>query len=151
MPKTIGNQISTSQLSKWKHCASFVQHPLMREQHNHCAATLNDLVPTNWYDKNFVNKIITGDKSWYFAYNLEKKCQSMERVGKSSLRVKKLCFQKSPIRQCWFFLDSQSLVCKEFLKKKLINFSYSSTENFHLLMEHPEYIWEYERIREELC
>jgi hypothetical protein len=41
-------------------------------------------------DKNFFNKIITGDEPWCFAYDPETKRQSSEWVGETSPRPKKM-------------------------------------------------------------
>jgi len=49
-------------------------------------------------DKNFFNKIITGDETWCFAYDPETKRQSSEWVGETSPRPKKLKFQRSRIK-----------------------------------------------------
>ena len=43
-------------------------------------------------DKNFFNKIITGDESWCFACDPETKRQSSEWVGETSPRPKELKF-----------------------------------------------------------
>jgi hypothetical protein len=40
-------------------------------------------------DKNFYNKIITGDETWCFASDPETKCQSSEGVGETSPQLKK--------------------------------------------------------------
>ena len=41
-------------------------------------------------DKNFLNKIITGDETWCFGYDPETKRQSSEWVGETSPQPKKL-------------------------------------------------------------
>ena len=43
-------------------------------------------------DKNFLNKIITGDETWCFAYDPETKRQSSEWVDETSAQSKKLKF-----------------------------------------------------------
>jgi len=50
-------------------------------------------------DKNFLNKIITGDETWCIAYDLETKQQSSEWVGETSPRPKKLKFQRHRIKR----------------------------------------------------
>jgi histone-lysine N-methyltransferase SETMAR len=66
---------------------------------------------------NFLNKIITGDKTWCFANDPETKRQSSEWVGETSLRPKKLKFQRSRIKTMLiiFFFDSQGVEHKEFV------------------------------------
>jgi hypothetical protein len=49
-------------------------------------------------DRNFFNKIITGDEIWCFAYDPETKRRSSEWVGETSPRPKKLKFLKSRIK-----------------------------------------------------
>jgi len=67
-------------------------------------------------DKNFFNKIITGDETWCFAFDPETKRQSSEWVGDISPRPKKLKFQRSRIKTMLiFFFDSPDVVHKEFV------------------------------------
>jgi len=69
-------------------------------------------------DKNFLDKVITSDKSWYFAYDPEIKHQSSKWVGEHSPWQKKLRFQKSKVKTMLIeFFDSQGIVHKEFCKK----------------------------------
>jgi hypothetical protein len=49
-------------------------------------------------DKKTFNKLITGDETWCFAYDLETKRQSSECVGEISPQPKKLKFQKYRIK-----------------------------------------------------
>jgi hypothetical protein len=37
-------------------------------------------------DENFLKRIITGNETWVYGYNVEKKMQSSQRVGKNLLR-----------------------------------------------------------------
>jgi hypothetical protein len=65
-------------------------------------------------DKNYFNKIIMGDETWCFAYDPERKQQSSEWVGETSLRPKKLKFHRSCIKTMLIiFFDSQGVVHKE--------------------------------------
>jgi hypothetical protein len=64
----------------------------------------------------FLNKIITGDETWCFAYDPETKRQNSEWAGETSPRLKKLKFQRSRIKTILIiFFDSQGVVHKEFL------------------------------------
>jgi len=74
-------------------------------------------------DKNYFNKIITGDETWCFAYDSETKQQSSEWVGETSPRLKKLKFQRSCIKTTLIiFFDSQGIVHKEFIPEgKTVN------------------------------
>jgi len=70
-------------------------------------------------DKNFLNKIITGDETWCFACDPETKRQSSEWVGETSPQPKKMKFQRSRIKIILIiFFDSQGAVHKEFVPKE---------------------------------
>jgi hypothetical protein len=77
-------------------------------------------------DKNFLNKIFTGDETWCFAYDPETKRQSSEYVGQTSPRPKKLKFQRSRIKIVIInFFDSQGVVHKDFVpERKTVNAEY---------------------------
>jgi len=69
-------------------------------------------------DKNFLDKVITGDESWCFTYDPETKRQSSEWVGEHSSGQKKLLFQKSKVKTMLIvFFDSQGIVHKEFMQE----------------------------------
>ena len=62
----------------------------------------------------FLNKIVTGDETWCFAYDPATKQQSSEWVGETSPRPKKLKFQRSHIKTMFIiFFISQGVVHKE--------------------------------------
>ncbi len=64
----------------------------------------------------FFNKIIMGDESWCFAYELESKCQSATWVSSWSPKAHKLLFKKSRIKTMLVtFFDFQGLIHKEFV------------------------------------
>jgi len=66
--------------------------------------------------KNFLNKIITGDETWCFAYDPKTKRKSSEWVGETSPQPKKLKFQRSCIKTMLIiFFNSQGIVHKEFI------------------------------------
>ena len=67
-------------------------------------------------DKNFLNKIITGDDTWCFACDPETKRQSSEWVGETSRQPEETEIPKVPHQDnVETFFDSQGLVHKEFL------------------------------------
>ena len=84
MTKTVVLRILREDLKKRKLCSRFVPHALTREQMDDRFAACQDLLNMINGDKNFLEKIITGDESWCFAYDPETKRQSSERVGKLS-------------------------------------------------------------------
>ncbi len=74
--KTIVQQILREDLHKWKLCVRFVSHLLTAKQKEQCFNYAYDFIETIKSDPNFLDSIITGDKSWCFAYDLETKRQS---------------------------------------------------------------------------
>ncbi len=75
-----------------------------------------DFLQTPENDLEFLNKIITGDESWCFAYDPESKCQSVTWVGPWTPKGKKLCFKKSRVKTILVaFFNSQGLIHKEFV------------------------------------
>jgi len=81
-------------------------------------AACQDLLNMINVDKNFLDKVITGDESWCLAYDPEKKHQSSKWVGEHSPRPKKLRFQKSKVNAMLIvFFDSQGIVHKEFMQE----------------------------------
>jgi len=98
-------------------------------------ATCQDLLNMINGDKNFLDKVITGDKSWCFAYDPETNCQSSEWVGEHSPRLKKLHFQKSRVKTMLIvFFDSQGIVLKEFIQESCtVNAEYYKGVLDHLI------------------
>ena len=97
-------------------CSRFVPHALTQEQMDKQFAVCQDLLNMINGDKNFLDKVITGDEGWCFAYDPETKCQSSKWFGKHSPRPKKLRFQKSKVKTMLIvFFDSQGIVHKEFM------------------------------------
>ena len=82
--KTMVLWILREYLKKRKLCSKFVPHALTREQMDERVATCQDLLNKINGDKNFLDKVITGDKRWCFAYDPETKRQSSEWVGEHS-------------------------------------------------------------------
>ena len=81
-------------------------------------AACQDLLNVINGDKNFLDKVSTGDESCCFAYDPETKRQSPEWVGEHSPRPKKLLFQKSWVKTMLIvFFDGQGIVHKEFVQE----------------------------------
>jgi hypothetical protein len=67
-------------------------------------------------DKNFFNKLITGDETWSFVCGPETKRKSSEWIGEISPTPKKLKFQQSHIKNMLINrFDSQGVAHKEFI------------------------------------
>ena len=82
-------------MRKRKLCARFVPHFLTPEQRGDRVTSCQDTIAMADADRTFINKIITGDEIWCFAYDPETKRQSSKWVGETSPRPKKLKFRRS--------------------------------------------------------
>jgi hypothetical protein len=71
IPKTAVIRILKEDLGKKKLCARFVPHFLSPEQREGRVTSCQDIIVMADADKNFVNKIITGDETWCFACDPE--------------------------------------------------------------------------------
>ncbi len=78
IPKSIVQQIFREDLLKWKLYMRFVPHALTAKQKEEHLNHAYDLIEMLKRDPNFLDSIITGDKSWCFAYVLETKHQSFK-------------------------------------------------------------------------
>ena len=76
-------------LRKRKICSLFVPHSLTPEQKDRRIAACRNLTATADSDPDFFKKIVTGDETWCFAYDLTIKRQSAAWVGENSPRPKK--------------------------------------------------------------
>jgi len=101
-------RIVTEDLGKRKICARFVPHTLTREQKQECVAYCQDLLLMG-QDERFWENIITGDKTWCFAYDPATKRQSAEWVGQNSPKPKKLRFQKSRVKTMLIVFSTQQV------------------------------------------
>ena len=84
-------RIVTEDLGKRKICARFVPHALTTEQKQECVVYCQDLL-LMVQDECVWENIITGDKTWCFAYDPATKRMSAEWVGQNSPKPKKLRF-----------------------------------------------------------
>jgi hypothetical protein len=98
IPKTVVLRILKKDLEKGKLYARFVPQPLTPAQREDRVTSSQYIIAMADADKNFFNKIITGDETWCFACEPETKRQSSEWVGETSPRPKKLKFQRSRIK-----------------------------------------------------
>ena len=58
--------------------AKFIPWFLLPEQKEHRAAVANDLIQNATNEPDFLKKVITGDESWVYGYDLEMKAQSSQ-------------------------------------------------------------------------
>jgi hypothetical protein len=122
IPKTAVLQILKENLGKRKLRAHFVPHSTP-EQREDRVTSRQDIIAMADADKNFFNKIITGDETWCFAYGPKTKRQSSECVGETSPWPNKLIFQRSRIKTMLIiFFNSQGAVQKDFIpEEKTVN------------------------------
>jgi hypothetical protein len=73
VPKTAVLQILKEDLGKRKLYARFVPQSLTPEQREDRVTSCQDIIAMPDTDKNFLNKIVTGDETWCFADDPEKK------------------------------------------------------------------------------
>jgi hypothetical protein len=123
IPKTVVLRILKEELGKRKLCARCVPHSLTPEQREDRVTSCQDIIAMADADKNFFNKIITGNETWCFAHDSETKRQSSEWFGETSPRPKKMKFQRFRIKTMLInFFDSQGVVHKEFVPEgKTVN------------------------------
>jgi hypothetical protein len=88
IPKTIVLQILKEDLGKEKLCAGFIPHSLTPEQGEDRVTSCQDIIAMADGDKTFFNKIITGDETWCFAYDPEKKVTVLNGLVRHPLRQK---------------------------------------------------------------
>jgi hypothetical protein len=83
---------------KEKVVCTFCSTPLTLEQREDRVTSCQDIITMADEDKNYFNKIITGDETWCFAYDPETKRQISEWVGETSPRPKILKLQRTRIK-----------------------------------------------------
>lgn len=118
LPKSEVHRILTEILEKRKLSARIVPKILNDVQKMNRKDCCLDYLKS--YEKNpsFLEKIVTGDETWVFAYEPETKRQSMEWRGKSSPAKKIARMSKSKIK-CMLitFFDLRGLIHYEFVPK----------------------------------
>jgi len=113
--KETGRRIVTEDLGKRKICVRFVPHTLTTEQKQERVVYCQDLLLLG-QDECFWENIITGDKTWCFAYDPATERQSAEWVGQNYLKPKKLRFQKLRVKTMLIvFFDTEGVVHRQFV------------------------------------
>jgi hypothetical protein len=85
IPKSVVLRILKEDLGTKKLCASFIPLPLTPEQKEDRGTSCQHIIAMADADKNFLNKIITGNATGCFACDPETKRQSSEWVGETYL------------------------------------------------------------------
>ncbi len=109
-------------------------HALTAEQWEQLDVLAKGLLEMIAHDSNFLDSIITGDKSWHFSYDLERKRQSAARCRQNSPRLNKLKFQKPKIKTTLIlFFDSRGVVHQKFVPERhTVNVSFYCNVLDHL-------------------
>ena len=110
------HKILTDDLGKRKICARFVPHSLTPDQKQRRVQASRNLIEAADNDRNFLNKIITGDESWCFQYDPTTKRQSSEWRDPAEGRPTKVRPSKSKVKTMLItFFDSRGIIHKEFV------------------------------------
>jgi hypothetical protein len=127
IPKTVVLRILKEDLRKRKLGELFVPHSLTPEQRYERVTTCQDIIATDDAD-NFLNKIITGDETWCFAYDPERKGQILNGlVGHPSAEGTEI--PKVPHQEhIDHFFDSKEFV----LHAKTVNAEFFRRVNYRL-------------------
>ena len=92
------HHILTKELKMHRVAAKFVPRLTTSDQQFHRVQVCQDLLDHSENDKEFLSKIITGDESWVYDYDVETKVQSSQWTSKTSPRPKKACQVRSKIK-----------------------------------------------------
>ena len=99
------HHILTEELKMHRVAAKFVPHLMTSDQQAHRVQVCQDLLDHSENDKEFLSKIITGDESWVYGYDVETKVQSSQWTSKTTPYPKKLAKFDPKSRCCTqFFL-----------------------------------------------
>ena len=88
----------TEELKMHRVAAKFVPRLMTSDQQAHRVQVCQDLLDHSENDKEFLSKIITGDESWVYGYDMETKVQSSQWTSKTSPRPKKARQARSKIK-----------------------------------------------------
>ena len=96
--------------------AKFVPRLMTNDQQAHCVQVCQDLLDHLENDKEFLSKIITGDESWVYGYDVETKVKSSQWMSKTFPRPKKARRVRSKIKVLLtFFFYASGVVHHEYL------------------------------------
>jgi len=107
--------ILTCDLNMHRVAANFVPRLLTPEQKEHHVAICQELCQHALDDPSFMSRVITGDESWVYGYDLETKQQSSQWKSPGSPRPKKTRQSRSMTKSMLIvFFDIQGIVHHEF-------------------------------------
>ncbi|KAF6109698.1 hypothetical protein HJG60_010924 [Phyllostomus discolor] len=98
--------------------AKFIPCLLLPEQKEHCAEVANDLIQIATNEPDFLKKAITGDESWVYGYDPEKKKRCGHPSGSHLIlqtrrRHSKVAARSRPCSLCFF--DWEGVVHHEYV------------------------------------
>lgn len=109
-------KILTEDFAMKKLCAKMVPKNLSDEQKAHRLNIAQDLLEQVESDPTLLDRVITGDESWFFQYDPETKRQSQQWLSPGAPRPKKARMSKSKVKTMLIcFFDSKGVVHKEFV------------------------------------
>jgi hypothetical protein len=94
-------EIVVEDMRKQKISLRFVPHSLTPEQKDRRFAACRDLITTADSDPDFFRKIVTGDETWHFAYDLTTNVNPLHGSEKPHHDRKNCDFRSIVLRQCW--------------------------------------------------
>ena len=116
LPKSIVHEIITTELQMRKVCAKLVPKVLTNEQKESRVSISRGLLDRVTGDTEFLEQVITGDETWVFEYDPERKRRSSEWHTTESPRPKKARMSKSKMKSIVIvFFYSKGVVHKEFV------------------------------------
>ena len=122
-------KIITEDFGMQKICAKMVPKLLDDDQKEWHMEVYQDILKHLQTDPDLLQRVITGDESWIFEYDLETKLQSLQWRCPSSLRPKKARQSRSKIKLMLItFFNVNRIVHMEFLPQ-------SQTVNQHVYKE----------------
>jgi len=117
IPKTVVLRFLREYLKKRKLCSRFDPHAPTREQMDERVAACQDLLNMINGDKNFLDKVTTGDESWRFAYDPEKSVRDPNGLA-NILHHRRKCASKNQVMTMPIgFLTTKALCTKSSCKK----------------------------------
>lgn len=117
--KSTVHTILTEHLGLRKVCAKIVPKLLTPHQKLRRVECVTDWKNSMENDVGFLNRVITGDESWFFEYDPESKSQSMEWKATGEARTKKSRKSRSKIKvMILVFFDIKGVVHHEFLPEE---------------------------------
>ena len=92
------HHILTEELKMHRIAAKFVPRLMTSDQPAHRVQVCQNLLDHSENDEEFLSKIITGDESWVYGYDVETKVQPSQWTSKTSPRPKKARQVRSKIK-----------------------------------------------------